>query len=63
MGRIKTALIKRNTLELVSKYKKDFTTDFDKNKKLVSARADIQSKKIRNTIAGYVTRLIKANKD
>ncbi|MEK6886422.1 MAG: 30S ribosomal protein S17e, partial [Nanoarchaeota archaeon] len=39
MGRIKTKLTKRITLELVEKYKKDFTPDFDKNKKLVSARA------------------------
>lgn len=63
MGRIKTKLTKRITLELVDKYKKDFTPDFDKNKKLVSARADIQSKKIRNIIAGYVTRRIRKNLD
>ncbi len=63
MGRIKTKLTKRITLELVEKYKKDFTPDFDKNKKLVSARADIQSKKIRNIIAGYVTRRIRKNLD
>ncbi len=63
MGRIKTALAKRITLELVDRYKKDFTTDFDKNKALVSSRADIKSKKMRNVIAGYVTRRIRANKD
>jgi len=63
MGRIKTKLTKRITLELVDKYKKDFTPDFEKNKKLVSSRADIQSKKIRNIIAGYVTRLIRADKE
>lgn len=63
MGRIKTALIKRNTLELISRYKKDFTADFNQNKKLVSARTDVSSKKIRNSIAGYITRIIKANKD
>ena len=63
MGRIKTALIKRITLELVAKYRKDFTSDFEKNKPLVAARTDIQSKKIRNVVAGYVTRIIRANKD
>jgi len=63
MGRIKTKLAKRITLELHERYKKDFTTDFGQNKKLVSARADIKSKKIRNVIAGYITRLIRANKD
>lgn len=63
MGRIKTAQIKRITMELVDKYKKDFKTDFENNKKLVSSRTDIQSKKTRNVIAGYVTRIIRANKD
>ncbi len=63
MGRIKTALIKRNTNELIERYKKDFTSDFEQNKKLVSARTDVSSKKIRNSIAGYITRIIKANKD
>ncbi len=63
MGRIKTALTKRITLELIEKYKKDFKTDFEPNKKLVSARADIKSKKIRNIIAGYVTRRIKKSTD
>jgi small subunit ribosomal protein S17e len=63
MGRIKTAQIKRLTLDLVEKYRKDFKTDFESNKKLVAARTDMRSKKIRNTVAGYVTRIIRANKD
>ncbi len=63
MGRIKTSLIKRITWELVDKYRKDFKTDFESNKPLVDKRADIKSKKIRNTIAGYVTRIIKANRE
>ncbi|HME87097.1 MAG TPA: 30S ribosomal protein S17e [Candidatus Nanoarchaeia archaeon] len=63
MGRIKTALIKRITLELVDKHKKAFTADFEQNKPLVAKRTDIRSKKIRNIVAGYVTRIIRANKD
>jgi small subunit ribosomal protein S17e len=63
MGRIKTALIKRVTLELMDKYKKDFKPDFDANKPLVSSHALISSKKIRNVIAGYVTRRVKKNLD
>jgi len=59
MGRIKTALIKRITHELVDKYKKDCTPDFNHNKKVVSSHTDVQSKKIRNTIAGYVSRIMK----
>lgn len=63
MGRIKTVLIKRVTEELVRRHKKEFKTDFDLNKKIVAKKADIKSKKLRNVIAGYVTRLIKTDKD
>ena len=59
MGRIKTKLAKRLTLELLDRYKKDFKPDFEPNKALVSSHADIRSKKMRNIIAGYVTRKVK----
>lgn len=60
MGRIKTSLIKRTTNKLVAEHAADFSKDFEENKKLVEEYADIPSKKIRNVIAGYVTRLMKA---
>jgi len=60
MGRIKTALIKRVTNKLVQQNRDDFKKDFGSNKKLVTEFADVKSKKIRNVIAGYVTRLINA---
>jgi small subunit ribosomal protein S17e len=63
MGRIKTVLIKRNTRELFDRYKKDFSVDFEKNKKIVEQKAEIKSKKLRNVIAGYVARLVKQNHD
>lgn len=59
MGRIKTALIKRVTFKLLEKHKEKFTTDFTKNKELVGQFTDVTSRKIRNIIAGYLTRLIK----
>ena len=59
MGRVKTALIKRNTLKLFSLYKDKFTNDFNDNKKVVDEVVEVQSKKLRNVIAGYVTRLKK----
>ena len=59
MGRIKTTLIKRVSKQLIREHGKDFKKDFDENKTLVSKYADIPSKKIRNVIAGYVTRLVK----
>ena len=59
MGRIKTVLIKRTTKELISRHMDDFKNDFNENKVLVSRFMDIPSKKMRNIIAGYVTRLNK----
>ncbi|MCD6403455.1 MAG: 30S ribosomal protein S17e [Candidatus Aenigmarchaeota archaeon] len=59
MGRIKTTFIKNITEELLEKYGKHFTTDFEKNKQLLEKFVVIQSKKIRNQIAGYITEIMK----
>lgn len=59
MGRIKTTLIKRKTKELWAKHGDKFMADFDKNKKLTDQYTDVMSKKLRNIIAGYMTRLKK----
>jgi small subunit ribosomal protein S17e len=59
MGRIKTQLIKRVTNELMDRHGEEFTKDFEKNKELVVKFVSVPSKKIRNIIAGYVTRLVK----
>ena len=59
MGRIKTTLIKRKTRELLDSHGEQFTTDFTENKKITAQLAEISSKKLRNIIAGYATRLKK----
>jgi ribosomal protein S17E len=53
MGRIKSKLVKRTGLNLL-KEENVFTDKFDDNKDLV--RGITPSKKIRNQIAGYITR-------
>jgi small subunit ribosomal protein S17e len=63
MGRIKTKLVKGVTNKLVDLHRQDFKEDFSENKKLVGKFADIKSAKIRNVVAGYVTRLMKTKKD
>ena len=40
-------------------HKDDYTNDFNQNKTLVSGQAEFQSKKLRNIVAGYATRLNK----
>lgn len=59
MGRIKTQLIKRVTNNLIKENSGNFTKDFNENKKLVNDAADFPSKKMRNVVAGYVTRIMK----
>ena len=59
MGRIKTQQIKRVTMQLMRDHAKEFKKDFSKNKEIVEQFVDIKSKKLRNVIAGYVTRLKK----
>lgn len=59
MGRIKTMFIKRQTKELLKKHGANFTTNFEDNKKAVNKYAVTQCKKLRNVIAGYMTRLKK----
>ncbi len=57
MGRIKTTMIKRTANLLIKNYPEKFTEDFGKNKQLVDEVSEIYSKKLRNIIAGYITRL------
>jgi small subunit ribosomal protein S17e len=53
---IKPAYIKKTASLLLERYPKAFGTDFDHNKELVEELTNIESKEVRNRIAGYVTR-------
>jgi small subunit ribosomal protein S17e len=59
MGRIKTKLIKRKTKEIM-KSNAAITDKFENNKKAAESVAEFRSKKMRNIVAGYLTRLKKA---
>jgi len=63
MGRIKTTLIKRNAIKIYTLHKQVFKKNFEENKKIVEQFAEIPSKKLRNIIAGYVTRLAQKDKE
>jgi small subunit ribosomal protein S17e len=59
MGRIKSALIKRTARKLVEKTAEGtFSNEFNDNKKPLSNNT-MPSKRLRNKIAGYITRLNK----
>ncbi|MBN2457684.1 30S ribosomal protein S17e [Candidatus Woesearchaeota archaeon] len=63
MGRIKTQLIKRTTLKLYDEHKEDFKKDYSENKQIISELAMIPSKKMKNVISGYITRLMKTRQN
>ena len=56
MGNIRQTNIKRTALELLENHGDVFTKDFETNKALVTKYTTIESKVIRNRVAGYVTR-------
>ncbi len=58
MGTVKPAYIKNVAMELLKKYSELFTNSFDENKRLVQELTNIKSKRVRNRVAGYITRKI-----
>ncbi|MBW3020247.1 30S ribosomal protein S17e [Candidatus Woesearchaeota archaeon] len=62
MGRIKTQLTKRTAIKLVNDNPNTFKPTFEENKAVIGDVADIRSVKLRNTIAGYITRLIRSKR-
>ena len=63
IGRIKTVLVKRVSKQLVKEHMDEFSVDFNENKEVLKKYAIIKSPKLRNVIAGYVSRLVKQNKE
>ena len=63
MGKVRTVLVKRLSRELVDRYSDSFTTDFDQNKEVVDELLTNTTKRLRNRIAGYVTRLMVLRQD
>ena len=53
---IKPAYVKKTATLLMERYPDAFGDDFEHNKDLVEELTNIESKSVRNRIAGYVTR-------
>jgi len=56
MGNIRPSFIKSRALKLCEIYPDQFNDDFENNKKLVAQFSDVDNKRMRNWIAGYITR-------
>jgi len=59
MGRVRPVFIKKISHELMKKYSDLFSKDFERNKNLLDEFVIIQSRLVRNRIAGYITHLKK----
>ncbi|RDD52463.1 30S ribosomal protein S17e [Nanoarchaeota archaeon NZ13-N] len=58
MGRILHGKFRKAAEEILKKYEEFFTGDYYKNRKILEEVSNIPSKRLRNLIAGYITRKI-----
>ena len=58
MGKVKTEHIKRLGKELMERFSDRFSRDFNANKHTVDALTQGATTKVRNQVAGYITRTI-----
>ena len=59
MGRVRTKTIKRSAKAIIEKYYTKLTFDFHTNKRIIDEISIIQTKRLRNKIAGFTTHLMK----
>jgi small subunit ribosomal protein S17e len=59
---IKPSYIKTIGTELVAKQRANFSNNFEENKQQLDKSAVIESKRVRNRVAGYITRKINTKK-
>lgn len=58
MGKVRTEKVKKIARELVSRYPDKFSAEFKNNKEHVKSLAVVSTTRLRNRIAGYITRLL-----
>ncbi len=61
MGKVRTEMIKRISMELIEKYEYSFQPEFEQNKQFLKEIGLDTSKKLRNKIAGYITTVVKSD--
>jgi small subunit ribosomal protein S17e len=59
MGRVRTKTVKRAARQLIEKFYPKMSLDFHYNKRVLDDVAVVPSKRIRNKIAGYASKLMK----
>jgi small subunit ribosomal protein S17e len=61
LGKVKTEQVKRLAKELITRYPDKFTTNFDDNKHMVHQLTEGATTRVRNQVAGYITRTVTLN--
>jgi len=56
LGKVKTEQIKNLGKELMKRFPEEFSRDFDENKHMVDKLTEGTTTKVRNKVAGYITR-------
>ena len=59
---IKPSYVKNLGTELLARQRDYFSSSFDENKQQLTKSAHIESKRVRNRIAGYITRKVNSKK-
>ena len=57
-GKVRTETIKRLAMQIYEKFPNKFTTEFEYNKNILKEVTNYTSKRFRNKIAGYITRIL-----
>jgi small subunit ribosomal protein S17e len=57
LGKVRPQHVKKVSRELIERYPDKFSNDFQTNKKALDSLIQVYSPKLKNRVAGYVTRL------
>ena len=58
LGKVRPEHVKKVSRELVERYRDKFSNDFQANKKALDSLIQVYSPKLKNRVAGYITRLL-----
>lgn len=61
LGKVRTEMVKRISIELMDMYPFSFVPEFEPNKQFLNEIGLDVSKKLRNKIAGYITTMVKSD--
>ena len=61
MGRVRSKFVKSSAQKIYEKGSENFNTNFTENKKIVDEYASFNSKRLKNVVVGYITKLKKGD--